>query len=1018
MKKNEFRLLFLCLSLSFLFNIIVQPSNSAAQMKAGQNFLKPSVPPANSNKGDILPGRYIVKFKDPPLSVYRGGLPNLPPTNPSARGEKKLNASDPDSINYLNYLSRRHSDIHHKMEKVLGRGINIAHAFQVAFNGVAVKMSAAEARRIAKLPGIVDVIPDKMRHLHTDNGPQWIDADDVWDGSVSAATKGEGIVIGIIDTGINPANASFADVGGDGYNHSNPRSRYYGFCDSGHPDYNAAFQCNDKLIGAYDFARDSGESAVLYDNDGHGSHVTSTAAGNLVDPAALVAPTISFNRTISGVAPHSNIISYKACRDGCKLSWLLAAIEQATLDGVDVINYSLGGGATDPWAEADSEAFLNARQAGIFVATSAGNAGPGSETLSSPGNAPWLLTVGSSSHDRRFNNSLTSLTGTGGPLSNIPGQSVTDALSTTSIVYAGDDGDALCLNPFSAGTFSGEIVVCDRGQIARVKKGENVLAGGAGGYVLANDEPNGDSIDSDAHALPAVHIRYNDGVSLKNWLAAGSNHQAAISGTTVDVSAAYGNIMSSFSSRGANAPLLSVIKPDVSAPGQDVLAADGSENEAIWGLMSGTSMCSPHAAGAAALLMDLYPDWSPAEIQSALMTSADPTVLKEDATTPADPFDTGTGRIAVSQAAQAGIVLDETYTHYVDANPAKGGDPKTLNIPSLGNENIVFTATWNRTLTSSLDTSMEWNAAVTNPSGVTLTVDPSIFTLPAGGAQQVAITADAGAAAFDNWLFGSVVFTPTGAGTVPAKFPVALKRDASNLPDALRYDNVAQISSKTLQNREALEITDLTPSYYGLAGATVHTAKLYQDPTPGNPYDGDWAPEDGDGLWVKMVTVPANTKQLVAEIVETNSPDIDMYLYRKTGAEWVWVCSSNAGGSSNEYCSVLDPVAGDYYIWMHNYEARDPGGTNPDNVQLATAVVPDASAGNLTVSLANGGNSVPAGQPFDLKISWNLTGTATHWYGRFGLGTDSANPNNLGIVDLDLHVNHPPMPWLLLLLGD
>jgi len=166
-----------------------------------------------------------------------------------------------------------------------------------------------------------------------------------------------------------------------------------------------------------------------------------------------------------------------------------------------------------------------------------------------------------------------------------------------------------------------------------------------------------------------------------------------------------------------------------------------------------------------------------------------------------------------------------------------------------------------------------------------------------------------------------------------------------------------------------------------------------------------------------MVTVPANTKRLVAELVETNSPDINMYLYRWTGSEWVWVCSSARAGS-NEYCSVIDPVEGNYYIWTHNYEARDPGGTNPDNVQLVTAVVPDASAGNLTVSLANGGNSVPAGQPFDLKISWNLTGTAAHWYGRFGLGTDSANPNNLGIVDLDLHVNHPPMPWLLLLLGD
>ena len=782
MKNNKSRLLFLFLSFSFFFNMIVLPSNSPAQMTVGQNFPKLSAPPANSNKGDILPGRYIVQFKDSPLSVYKGGLPNLSPTNPSARGIKKLNASNPDSMNYLNYLSRMHSDIHHKMEKTLGHGIDITHTFQVTFNGVAVKMSAAEAGLVAKLPEIADVIPDKIRYLHTDNGPQWIGADDVWAGSVSASTKGEGVVIGVIDTGINLANASFADVGDDGYNHSNPRPKYYGFCDEGHPDYNAAFQCNDKLIGAYDFARDRGEPAVLYDNDGHGSHTAGTAAGNVVNPATLNAPTISFNRTISGVAPHSNIISYKACLDGCKLSWLLAAIEQATLDGVDVINYSIGGEAADPWTEVDSKAFLNARQAGIFVVTSAGNKGPGNETLGSPGNAPWLLTVGNSLHDRRFNNSLSSLTNTGRPLSNILGQSITGALSTTSIVYAGDYGDALCLNSFSAGAFNGQIVVCDRGQIARVKKGENVLAGGAGGYVLANDEPNSDSLNSDAHALPAVHIGYHDGAALKNWLGTGRNHQAAISGTIVYENAANGDIMSATSSRGVNAPLPSVIKPDVSAPGRDILAADGLENEVIWGLKSGTSMASPHAAGAAALLIDLYPDWSPAEIQSALMTTAYSTVLKEDAATPADPFDTGTGRISVSQAAQAGIVLDETHTHYVDANPAKGGDPKTLNIPSLANENIVFTTTWHRTLTSALDISMGWNAVVANPPGVTLTVDPSSFTLPAGGTQQVAITAYAGAAAFDHWLFGSVVFTPTGGGTVPAKFPVALKRSASNLP--------------------------------------------------------------------------------------------------------------------------------------------------------------------------------------------------------------------------------------------
>ena len=1009
MKKRTSRSLFLFLFFFFLVAVLVQAPQSMAQDNEGLNFPRPSIPPGKAKEADIIPGRYIVQFTTPPLSVYQGGLPDLPPTNPGARGERKLDASHPDSINYLHYLQGGHADTLRAMEKTLGRDIGPTHSFKAAYNGMAVKMSPAEAGQIANLPGIAAVMPDRMRRLHTDNGPPWIGADDIWGGVVSDATRGEGIVIGVIDTGINPGNPSFADIGGDGYNHANPRATSYGFCDPGHPDYTAAFPCNDKLIGAYDFARDSGEPAVLFDNDGHGSHTASTAAGNVVDPAAVVAPTTTINRTLSGVAPHSNIISYKACRDGCAMSWLLAAIDQATLDGVDVINYSIGGGAADPWTDADALAFLNARQAGIFVATSAGNNGPGSETLGSPGNAPWLLTVGNSSHDRLFVNTLTNLTSSGSPLPNITGKSLTGALSARSIVYAGNYGDALCLNPFAGGTFSGQIVVCDRGTNARVDKGTNVLAGGAGGMVLANDAANGDSIISDGHALPAVHITYSDGMTLKTWLAAGTGHQAAISGTTVDENAANGDIMSASSSRGANASLPAIIKPDVSAPGQDVLAADGINNAATWGLMSGTSMASPHAAGAAALLLALHPDWSPAEIQSVLMTSADPTVLKEDGLTPADPFDTGTGRIDVSGAARAGFVLDETYAGYVAADPAGGGDPKGLNIPSLGKENIVQTTTWYRTLTSTSNTS--WTATVTDPPGVDLAVSPSSFSLSPGQTRQIAITADAAGAVFDDWLFGSVVLTPSGGDTVAARLPVALKKTVSTLPRALRYDNVGQKSSRTLKDLEAIEITELTVTRNGLTPAAIHAANLYQDPTPGDPFDGNWDPDDPankDGLWVQMVTVPAGAKRLVTEIVETDSPNVDMYLYRWTGTAWEWHCTSINFGSS-EYCSVADPVAGDYYVWIHNYTARDPGGVQADGVQLAAAVVPDASAGNLTVSLVGGGSAVPVGQPFDLKLSWNITGTETHWYGRFGIGTDAAHPDNLGLVDLDLHLKFKGM---------
>lgn len=914
-------------------------------------------------------------------------------------------------MQYMDYIQGKQSEALQVMEQTLGRAVGALYSYRAAYNGMAVDMSPAEAGRVAQLPEVAAVIPDRMRQLHTDNGPSWIGADDIWGGLVSDITRGEGIVIGVIDTGINPANPSFADIGGDGYDHANPRGRYYGFCDSGDPYYNAGF-CNDKLIGAYDLTVADGDPPVLYDNDGHGSHTASTAAGNVIDPATVVAPTITINRPISGVAPHSNIIAYKAClATGCPLSSLLAAIDQATLDGVDVINYSIGGSAADPWNDADSEAFLNARQAGVFVATSAGNSGPGRETLGSPGNSPWLLTVGSSSHDRSFGNSLINLTSTGGyPLADIAGKSLTGALPARSILYAGNYGDALCLSPFAAGTFSGQIVICDRGTNARVDKGANVLAGGAGGMVLANDAANGDSLNSDAHVLPAVHITYDDGAALKAWLVAGTGHQAAISASTAKENAAYGDIMSSFSSRGANLPVPSVIKPDVSAPGQDILAANGTDNAATWGMMSGTSMSSPHAAGAAALLLALHPDWSPAEIQSALMTAADPTVLKEDGLTAADPFDTGTGRINVSAAASAGFILDETHSGYIAADPALGGDPKSLNIPSLGSDNFVQSTTWYRTVTATTNTS--WTAAVTNPPGVALAVSPAAFSLTAGQTQQLAVTANAAGAAVDTWLFGAVTLTPASGDTAAARLPVAIKRTVSNLPQAVRYDKVSQRADAILNDLEVLPaITELTINTHGLTAPAMHTADLYQDPTPADPFDGNWATDDPankDGLWVQLVAVPAGSKRLVTEIVQSDSPDMDMYLYRLTGSAWEWHCTS-AGDGSSEYCSVADPPAGDYYVWIHNYAARDPSGATPDNVQLAAAVVSGASAGNLSVSLAGGGSAVPAGQPFDLMLSWNLPKTQAYWYGRFGLGTDVAHPDNLGLIDLDIHLEFTGM---------
>ena len=314
----------------------------------------------------------------------------------------------------------------------------------------------------------------------------------------------------MIDTGINPDHASFADIGGDGYDHTNPwgSGNYAGVCDPGDPTYDPTFPCNDKLIGAWGYSTVNGGDPT--DPNGHGSHTASTAAGNVVLGATVNTPNgYVVTDDISGVAPHANVIMYAACCTGSALS---AARDQVVIDGVDAVNYSIGSASptSDPWGSSFALQWLAVRDAGIFVATSAGNNGNGFATLGSPGDLPWMATIGASTHDLAYLNYVINMSGGDTPPpADIEGRSPTVGYGPAPIVYAADYGDALCENPFPAGTFSGEIVVCDMGP-GRVAKGANVLAGGAGGMILAEVTPGGIGALLDRYPCPAgrPHHRY------------------------------------------------------------------------------------------------------------------------------------------------------------------------------------------------------------------------------------------------------------------------------------------------------------------------------------------------------------------------------------------------------------------------------------------------------------------------------------------------------------------------------
>ncbi|HEX8683613.1 MAG TPA: S8 family serine peptidase [Ardenticatenaceae bacterium] len=975
------------------------------------------------------PDRYIIQLTDAPLASYRGGIRGLAATQPRARGEVYLDPDSAASVAYLAHLDQQQTQLIAGMSQTLGRQVEVVFRYQYAFNGIAAVMSPAEAARIAALPGVKQVVREYYRYIQTDAGPEWIEAPAIWNGTSTGGlpgTQGEGIVVGVIDTGINTDHPSFADVGGDGYNHENPRGQFFGLCD---PVLGLPY-CNDKLIGVHSFVPAPG--AGPEDDNGHGSHTASTAAGNHVT-ATVNAPTISIERVLSGVAPHANIIAYKACASvpalppevppppvtgTCPISQILAAINVATLDRPDVINYSIGGPSSDPYADLDAQAFLAARDAGIFVATSAGNSGPGATTIGSPADAPWLLAVGATTHNRAFLSALVDMMGGDtDPPADIQGKSFSAGYGPAPIVYAGDYGDPFCaLGAFPADTFSGEIVVCDRGNgVGRVDKGRSVQAGGAGGMVLANDEPSGDSLVADPHVLPTVHITYEDGLRVKAWIATGDGQTATIAPTEAVEDVGLADIMASFSSRGPNPSVPDLLKPDISAPGVDILAAVNTgfpyilpSDQGEFGLISGTSMASPHAAGSAALLRALHPEWTPAEVQSALMTTASNDFLrKEDGVRIADALDTGSGRVDLSRAGRAGLVLDETVANFEASNPANGGDPKTLNLASMANSNCVNTCSWTRTVTSTLDVPVTWTAVYRAENGFALEVVPNTFTLAPGEEQTIEVTAYVSGASIGDWIFAEVQLEPNVDSVPVAHFPVAVV--PTGVAGAFQRVNIVaeeSVGSEVVTATSPVQVDTLAKSLFGLTPGLLVERQVPQDPTLLDPYD---APV---GTFYVTTTVPAGAKFLLAEIVETTSQDIDLFVGTgETPSAATEVCSSATDGPM-ESCKIDDPEAGTYWILVQNWLT----GMGLDTVVLQTVVIPGTYNNNWDVTL-NSPMRGASNTTLDLTVSWAepQMDPGEYWFGLAELRTGTEPSANIGA--LLVRIQHEGTPTSITLGG-
>lgn len=980
-------------------------------------------------KGASGPDRYAVVLRDAPVASYAGGIDGLDATRPSETGDRRLNVDAPASKAYTAYLERVQRRLVADVAQAIQRDPELVYQFQHALNAVVLVLEPDEAAAVAALPEVVRVERDAAIPLQTDAGPGWIGAPAVWNGSATggAGSQGEGIVVGIIDSGINTDHPSFAAVGGDGYAHLPLPGGFVGWCDPADPNYDATLVCNNKLIGMRDYADASwagtgdAESDGPEDSIGHGSHTASTAAGNIVD-ATLYGPTTSVLATISGVAPHAYLIAYDVCATSCFSTDVVAAVDDAIVDGVDVINESIGL-AGDMWNGIKQQAYLAAFDAGIFYARSAGNDGPGAGTVGPE--PPWVTAVAATTHNRRFVNSLTDLTSSGPSLSDFFSLGFTAGYGPAPILYAGDLGDyngngtddsnALCglggqssyQSPWPGGFFKGEIIVCDRGVYGRVEKGVNLAFSGAGGYVLVNAEANGEAVTGDAHALPAIHLGYTDGVILKQWIAANSGTTASIRGAEVDKNAAYADIVGDFSSRGP-ADLVDLLLPDVAAPGLDIWAAvnndDGvtPEGEPEYGLQSGTSMASPHAAGAAALLMSLHPDWTPAEIKSALMSTAqNSSVRKEDGLTPADPFDIGAGRLDLASAAAVGLVLNETGTRFAAADPSAGGDPGTLNLPGMVSRSCTGQCTWTRTVRSVLSQPATWDATLVMPEGMSGSVAPEQFTLNPGASQELEITLDSTRLPDETWYFAQLSLMPSRSGVSPQHMPIALMPGSNILPDQVRILTRRNAGSQLVRDLVTFEIPALTTRAFGLVRGEETGFALAQDPTniiaEGEMYD------NLSQVYWTTLQVAGNSPRLVAEIARTTSPDVDLALGFDINGDGLpshdeEVCLS-AGPSWEERCDLEMPRDGRWWVVVQNWQASGVGVR--DDVALVTAVVPTTDRGNLSFDPVP---PIPAQEPFDLRLRFDLEQAEANqrWYGVFSLGSDADNQGNIGTIPVDI----------------
>ncbi len=882
-------------------------------------------------------GVYIVQMIDAPVTAYEGGIKGLKATKP--RAGQKIDPNSPAVVNYVAHLDARH-------DQALGRvgGGQKLYDYRYTFNGFAAQLTLDQAKQLASVDGVMVVSADELQTMDTSTTPDFLGltADGgLWDMEV----VGEDVIIGIVDSGIWPESMSFSDRTGTNPNGKGDKLDYHqipgwhGKCTPGEA-YNASM-CNQKLIGAQYYNVGYGGNAGIdaarpwefnspRDYNGHGSHTASTAGGNRGVPAEVNGVPLG---TINGIAPRARIAAYKALwsnEDGSQASGytsdLVAAIDQAVADGVDVINYSISGSRTT-FDNPVSISFLFAADAGVFVAASAGNSGPGASTVAH--NSPWISTTAAGTHDRSYVGTVSLGDGTsyGGASIDPRGAGPAALVYSADVGLAGEDPNEVRLcypGTLDPALVSGRIVVCDRGTIARVDKSLAVAMAGGIGMVHANVAPS--SINADLHSVPTVHVDHIAGAVIRTY-AQTAGATATLTGG--DIEQVEGPAVASFSSRGpALAGNGDLLKPDIMAPGVDVLAAVAPPGNGgrSFDFYSGTSMASPHIAGIAALIKSAHRDWSPMMIKSAIMTTAS-TQTNMSNPIPGNPFGYGAGQVVPNSADDPGLVYDAGWLDWLaflcgTSNAVGAGtcnalvslgyslDPSDLNYPSIAIGALAGQQTVTRTVTN-VGPAGTYNVSVDAPFGIDVTVDPATLTLGAGQSASYMVTFTANSeVVYDTYTFGSLTWSH---GPHQVASPIAVNPVVFYAP--------AEVQGAGTDGSSSFEISfgytgDYAAGTHGLVAATLTAGNVPDDP-------GDSFAPFGPGTTLHMITVPAGSAYARFSLFDAytdGNDDLDLYVFYPSGT----FAGGSGSGTSAEQVDITSPPPGDYYVFVHGYSTDGP----------------------------------------------------------------------------------------------